>query len=80
MSALNPNHPTSQAIAEHWNKIAAILVHKAGGHVVITHSDIESLPEFVGITVGENEDGMHIRLVDEATAHRLARENGGLPA
>lgn len=77
---LNPNHPTSRAVAEHWNRIAAILVHKAGGHVVITPEDINGLPGFVGITVQEKTDGLHLRLVDEATAHQLARENGGLPA
>lgn len=77
---LNPNHPTSRAVAEHWNRIAAILVYKAGGHAVITPEDINGLPGFVGITVQEKPDGLHLRLVDEATAHRLARENGGLPA
>lgn len=77
---LNPNHPVSQAVAEHWNRIAAILVHKAGGHIVITSDDIGSLPGFVGITVQELDDGLHLRLVDEATAQSLARKHGGLPA
>ncbi len=77
---LNPQHPAAQAVQEHWTRIAAILVHKAGGHVVITPNDLESLPPFLGITVQEKDDGLHLRTVDEATAHRLARENGGLPS
>jgi hypothetical protein len=78
-TSLNPNHQTALAISDHWNKIAAFLVHKAGGHVVITHSDLDSAPREIFITLQEEADGLHLRLVDKDTANRLAREHGGLP-
>lgn len=77
---LNPNHPTTQAISDHWHKLCALAVIKAGGHVVITYRDIEAVPPGVAITVQELQDGLHLRIVDADTADRLARKNGGLPS
>lgn len=38
---LNPNHPTTRMISDHWHKLAAILMVKLDvDHVVITSSDI----------------------------------------
>ncbi|MET3652503.1 hypothetical protein [Dyella japonica] len=61
-------------------KFAALLVAKQGGHVVISMQDIRSTPEGLFLTVQELNDGIHLRLVDEQTAERLARKEGGLPA
>lgn len=80
MSALNPNHEVTQAIAEQWHKLAAVLVQKAGGHVVISTSDIIDLPEDSAIVVQELHDGIHLRIVDGATARALAIAEGGLPS
>jgi len=78
---LNPNHPMTTALREHWMKMAALLVAKQGGHVVITSDDIASLGDCgLFLTMRELPDGIHLRLVDEATAHQLARKEGGLPA
>ena len=79
VKTLNPNNATAQAVADHWAKIATLLVNKAGGHVVITLDDFDHMQDGLFITVQELGDGLHLRLVDEATAHRLAREHGGLP-
>jgi hypothetical protein len=76
---LNPNHSTTQAVREHWHKLAAILMAKLGlDHVVITLADLERIPSNHFIVVQELSDGLHLRFVDEKTAHKLARDHGGL--
>lgn len=80
MDELNPNHPVTQAVSDHWHKLAALLMHKMGSaHVVITMSDLESLQPGTCITVQELHDGIHLRLVDITTAEQMARQQGGLP-
>ncbi len=80
MSELNPNHPTTQAISDHWHKIAAILLHKLGHtDVCITPADLEAMDQNTCIVIQELDDGLHVRLVDMAEGQRLAREQGGLP-
>lgn len=77
---LNPNHPTSRAVSDHWHKIAALLMLKFGvDHTVITEADIVKMDRGMGITVQELRDGLHLRIVDETTAQLLARQEGGLP-
>jgi hypothetical protein len=82
MDELNPNHPTTKLLRDEWHKIAALLMLKSGEHhVVVTSDDIHQLMEVgANITVQELHDGLHIRLVDDATAIRLARKHGGLPS
>lgn len=76
---LNPNHPTSRTIDQHWHKFAAMLMQKFGAdHVVLTVVDISNI-DGSAITVQELDDGIHLRIVDMATAERLSREHGGLP-
>jgi hypothetical protein len=77
---LNPNHAMTTAIREQWMKFAALLVAKQGGHVVISLHDIQSTPAGLFLAVQELDDGIHLRLVDEQTAERLARKEGGMPA
>jgi hypothetical protein len=81
MTELNPNHPTTQMLSDQWAKIAAILIRKMDTrHVIITAEDITELSNTSSnIAVQELEDGLHLRLVDDVTAKRLAAENGGLP-
>lgn len=78
MTELNPNHAVTRLVRENWNKIAAVLVHKNGGHVVISSEDLAGMPDLY-MTVQELKDGLHLTLVDLQTAKRLAREHGGLP-
>ncbi len=76
---LNPNHPVTRAVSEHWHKIAALLMFKYKiEHAVITIDDIKNMPNSA-IAVQELSDGIHIRLIDGADAERLARKEGGLP-
>lgn len=78
---LNPNHPTTQAMEDLWHKMAALLMVKFGtDHVVITLDDLDQLQGGKCITVQELDDGIHLTIVDEETALRLARQHGGLPA
>lgn len=82
MAELNPNHPTLNNVREQWGKMAAILIHKFGlTHVVVTAADIEAFANsgLCNITIQDNLDGIHLNLVDEATANALARKEGGLP-
>jgi hypothetical protein len=76
---VNPNHPMTAAVREQWMKLCAIVVAKHGGHVVISLQDLKAMPAGLFLTVTELDDGLHLRLVDEAAAHRLARKEGGLP-
>lgn len=77
---LNPNHPVSQAVREHWHKFCALLLHKAGvNEVVITAHDIDSLPPDCAIAVEERNDGLHLRLVGRAEAKILVAKEGGQP-
>lgn len=80
---LNPNHKTTEAMHEQWHKICAILMHKFDlKHVCITSADIErSLKDQNGlfITMQELPDGLHLKMVTEEEAIRLAKKEGGLP-
>jgi hypothetical protein len=80
---LNPNHPTTTSVREQWHKLCALLMVKLGtDHVVITPNDIERLVRAGAgraIVVQELADGLHLRMVDQAEADRLAREHGGRP-
>jgi hypothetical protein len=81
MDELNPHHPTTEMLRDQWAKIAALLIRKMGTtHVILTPEDIFALGDMPSsISVQELEDGLHLRLVDDVTAKRLAAEHGGLP-
>lgn len=77
---INPNHPVTQAVSNHWHKIAAILMNKFGvTEVCITEADVDKLPRNMFVTVQELDDGLHVKMVGEAEAMSLARQHGGLP-
>jgi Cu/Ag efflux pump CusA len=78
---LNPNHQVTRTVSEHWHKVAALLMKKAGmEHVVITEADIAALENLnQAIVIDARADGLHVSLVDMATAEKLARQEGGLP-
>lgn len=78
---LNPNHPVTAAVHDHWHKFVALLMVKYDlGHVVITGADVARLDgEGSAVCVKEQRDGIHLWIVDAKEAERLAREEGGLP-
>lgn len=78
MSELNPNHPMTKAMHDHWHKLCAFVVKKyANGHAIITLDDMTCIAG-MNIVGEEKNDGIHLRIVDDAEAVKLAREHGGL--
>lgn len=74
---LNPRHGTTKAMREQWHKLLAIVMHKQKTkHVVLKVEDIMAV-QGLNITVQELTDGIHLRLVDDATANKLAKQHGG---
>jgi len=74
---INPHHPTTKAVHDEWHKIAAILMGKfKTRHVVLTIADIDSIAG-ENIAIQELPDGLHVRLVDDKEASRLAKQHGG---
>ena len=82
MNELNPNHPVTNAMREHWHVVVAIIMQKHDlQEVVITESDIaDIMHNQKAISSQELPDGLHIRIhtLDEAKA--LAAKHGGLPS
>lgn len=79
MSELNPHHPVTQQMRDHWSKIAAVLVHKMGGNVTITEADFAGIPPGgLNLVVHERNDGLHLEVVDDETAMRIASNAGGM--
>lgn len=78
---LNPHHPTTAAVRDHWHTLAFLLLRKLGAdHVVITPQDLVGIEPGAGVSVQELPDGLHLRLVSAAEAQRLARVHGGRPS
>ncbi|HVW78532.1 MAG TPA: hypothetical protein VHB45_13030 [Alloacidobacterium sp.] len=81
MSELNPNHPVTRSMHDQWHKIAALLMRKMGkDHVVISPSEVvQAHAGFEGITIRFDDlIGIELKIVSEAEAERLARQEGGL--
>ena len=77
---LNPNHPVAQMAEGQWHKLCALAMVSMGtDHVVIDRSTVQAMQHGLNIVVDNQPDGVHLRLVDDATAQRLARAEGGLP-
>ncbi|RWA55322.1 hypothetical protein AU476_07380 [Cupriavidus sp. UYMSc13B] len=82
MTELNPNHPVTAAVHEHWHKLCALLLHKlTDGHAVLTASDVDQLvgSGAANIVIQETERGIELTLVSDEEGDRLARQHGGLP-
>lgn len=83
MSELNPNHKVLRQAHDHWHKIAALIMIKFGvTDLEITMEDVNKLVEgnrnIVLDARGEAKTGkMVIRIVDDKTAAKMAREEGG---
>jgi hypothetical protein len=89
MAEINPNHPVTKEVHDHWHKIAALLLLKiTGGQrgkiVRISVQEIQSFSadcdgDLGAIVLQERGDYMELKMVDNAEAERLAKEEGGLP-
>ncbi len=83
MSEINPNNAHLVAMREQWQKIVGILLHKfsPGREVIITAKDIEALatiaPGEIPVVVSfEQRDGIHLRMVGQREARKLAARFG----
>lgn len=80
--SLNPHHPVTRALNDQWHKLFAIHMAKLGvREVVLTAADIEkALATMDGLNIAARElpDGLHITLVSDNEARRLARIHGGV--
>lgn len=79
--SLNPNHPTVQAVEFQWHKICALAMLQMGTEELFITDEtiIGAQQKGIYITIKNDAEGIRLKLVDEAEAHRLAREHGGLP-
>jgi len=79
---LNPNHPVTSTMHDHWHKIAAILVNRCPGKTTTVRLDeIERMAaDGLAITIKETAGGLELRIVTMEEGNRLARQEGGLPA
>ena len=72
-SELNPQHPVTKGLSQHWHKILAPHMKKLGvNKITLTDKDFEMPPEGLNVVAHEDGEGLHIRLVDNKTAHLLA--------
>lgn len=82
MNELNPNHPVTNEVREQWYKLCAIVLFKSGAtEIQITSADIDRFMAsgMANIVVRPKGDVITLKLVSDATAAKLAREEGGLP-
>lgn len=81
----NPNHRVTSALHDHWHKLLAIVLHKhrhdLPRDVVVTAADLNAFEAagHINIVAHDKPDGLHLLLVDDAEAERLAKREGGLP-
>ena len=82
MKEINPNHPVTRTVHDHWHKVAAMLLFKLSRHekVVITPEDIEQANrEDINIVIKDADNKITVYLVNKEEGERLARQAGGLP-
>lgn len=73
---LNPEHPVTRAVSEHWHKIAAMVMKQQGlCEVEITEETIRSINGLCIVMDGQ-DDRLVVRLVaEEMAAVMLEAEN-----
>lgn len=77
---LNPGHPVTISLRDQWHKVLAVLMRKtAVEHFVISGEDIDLIGDGYCVVGHHKADGLHIYIVDAATARELAK-TGGVPS
>ena len=79
MNELNPNHPVTREVHDHWYKIAALLVARSGGSVVIPPHEVEALQDKAITIRFSAHEGIVLKLVSMEEGERMATQAGGLP-
>lgn len=89
---VNPNHRTTRAMQDNsdmYAKLLCCVLEKYADvlprDVVITEADLARIQrKFAGsvgtIVVNDQRDGMHLSVVDDEEARRIAKREGGLPS
>jgi hypothetical protein len=84
INEVNPNHPVTMTMHDHWHKVVAILMHQCGlDSFEITAAHLEQFErEYPNGNVVADARGSRfvIRLVTAEEGQRLARSEGGLPS
>ena len=76
---LNPNNSMTQAMRGQWHVILAFyMLQQNVDKVTITRADLENYKEGMTIACYEDSEGLHLEIVDAATAKLLAAEHGGV--
>jgi hypothetical protein len=78
MDEINPEHPVTSGLHDHWHKIVAVLLHKLspGQEVVLTAHDIAAVNQLFGydqpaVLAHDKKDGLHLSLVSMSKAKRM---------
>jgi hypothetical protein len=82
---LNPNHPVTRTVHDHWHKICAILLSRPpyNGRTEISEEEIKHwASKFDGysVVIKDADHKLTLFMVDAKEGERLSREEGGLPA
>ncbi len=83
MTELNPNHPVTQEIRQHWHKLCAIALFTLDvRELEITVEDMEKFTRELGddaaIVVKAKGKILTLKLVKGEEAKRLVKDEGGL--
>lgn len=71
---LNPNHPVTSGLHDHWHKVAAAIMIKLGKtELQLTMEDLSKLEKNVNIVVKEKDNSLFVSIVDDKTAEMLER-------
>ena len=77
---LNPNHPVTGQMHDHWHKIAALLMLHFGKNKVVISTNEVSQMQGKNITIRfDDEIGIELCIVGDEEAAAIARREGGLP-
>jgi hypothetical protein len=76
----NPHHPTTKAMHGQWHKLlAATMLKLDHPHIILSAEDITRMAASgMNIMVVGLKDGIHLRLVDDEAAKKMAILQGGI--
>lgn len=76
---LNPNHPMTSGMREHWHKLCAILVNRTPHKETVISLDEIMRMDGLAITMKEEGNGIVLRIITMEEGENLAKKEGGLP-